>query len=416
VTTRGRLAYLIGQYPNAGSTFIAVEVQQLRRLGFDVSTFSVRRPPRDQLVSDALRDESARTQLLFDGPKWRLVAALFWALATRPGRLPGAVARIWETAPPGIRARVKAIAYLLEACLLAQEVTRRGIRHIHNHLGEASATVALAAAWLAGVGYSLTEHGSGIFFHPHGWGLGRKIDGAAFTVCISDFCRSQCMLFAPREAWPRIHLVHACVMPEFLTGEATPPPMEPRLLFVGRLSAAKGLPLLIEAVRRVAARGTKVELTLIGDGPLRAEVERELASLGDGLRLLGWRGSDVVREELLRARALVLPSLTEGLPVVIMEALALQRPVIAPQIAGIPELVVDGVNGWLVPPGSVDALERAIEALLATPAVDLARLGAAGAARVRASHDPSREIEKLAALFDASLAPASGIDRARVSA
>lgn len=407
MTARGHLAYLIGQYPNAGSTFIAVEVQQLRRLGFDVSTFSVRRPAHDQLVSDSLRDEYARTQFLFDGPKLRLVGALLWALTTRPGRLPGVITRIWKTAPPGVRARVKGIAYLLEACLLAQEVTRRGIRHIHNHLGEASATVALAAAWLAGVSYSLTEHGSGIFFHPHGWGLGRKIDGASFTACISDFCRSQCMLFAPREAWSRIHLVHACVMPEFLTGEATPPPAEPRLLFVGRLSAAKGLPLLIEAVRRVAARGTKIELTLIGDGPLRAEAERELASLGDGLRVLGWCGSDVVREEVLRARALVLPSLTEGLPVVIMEALALHRPVIAPQIAGIPELVADGVDGWLVPPGSVEALEGSIRALLATPAAELARLGAAGAARVRASHDASHEIEKLAALFDASLSRAS---------
>jgi glycosyltransferase involved in cell wall biosynthesis len=404
VTRRGHLAYLVGQYPNAGSTFIAVEVQQLRRLGFDVSTFSVRRPPQDQLVSEVLRDEHARTQFLFDGPKRRLADALLWALASRPGRLPGAVRRIWRTAPPGLRARVKAVAYLLEACLLAREVTRLGIGHIHNHLGEASATVALAAAYLAGVTYSLTEHGSGIFFHPHAWGLGRKIDGASFTACISDFCRSQCMLFAPQDAWPRIHLVHACVMPEFLErGDALPVPSEPRLLFVGRLTAAKGLPLLIEAVRRVASRGTPVELTLIGDGPLRAEAERELAALGPGLRCLGWCGSDVVREEVLRARALVLPSLTEGLPVVLMEALALHRPVIAPQLAGIPELVADGVDGWLVRPGSVDALEGSIAALLAAPPAELARLGAAGAARVRASHDPEREIEKLASLFDASL-------------
>ena len=180
-------------------------------------------------------------------------------------------------------------------------------------------------------------------------------------------------------------------------------PERPRLLFVGRLNAEKGVPLLVEAVRRLHERGTDIELTLIGDGLHRSSAERELAGLGDRLRLLGWCGSDVVRSELSLARALVLPSLTEGLPVVLMEALAMQRPVIATHIAGIPELIVDGVDGWLIPPGSVEALERAIlEVLNASPA-RLQRLGEAGAARVREAHNPEREIHKLAALFDASL-------------
>jgi glycosyltransferase involved in cell wall biosynthesis len=180
-------------------------------------------------------------------------------------------------------------------------------------------------------------------------------------------------------------------------------PEAPRLLFVGRLSAEKGLPLLIEAVRRLDAGGSQIELTLIGDGALRGEAERQLASLGSRLRLLGWCGSDVVRREIARARALVLPSLTEGLPVVLLEALAMQRPVIATHIAGIPELVVDGVNGWLIAPGSVEALERAIREVLAASPDTLQRLGEAGAARVREAHDSELEVRKLAALFDASL-------------
>lgn len=403
MTQRGHIAYLSGQYPNAGSTFILIEVRELRRLGFSVSTFSVRRPGPDQLVDESLRDEYARTQYLFDGSKLRLIAALLWVLTSRPQRLPSAMRRIWETIPDGLTARAKGIAYLLEACLLSKEVTQRGIRHIHNHLGEASATVAIAAAHLSGVSYSLTEHGSGIFFHPRAWGLGTKIEGASFTSCISEFCRSQCMLFAPRPAWERIHVVRACVQPEFLAGEATPVPDCPRLLFVGRLSAEKGVPLLIEAVRRLEARGTRIELTLIGDGPLRPEAERELVALGDRLRLLSWRGSEVVREEIARARVLVLPSLTEGLPVVIMEALAMHRPVIATRIAGIPELVEEGVGGWLISPGSVDALEGAIRKALETPTAELQRLAAAGAGRAREAHNPGVEIHKLAALFDASL-------------
>ncbi|HEY8153959.1 MAG TPA: glycosyltransferase [Myxococcota bacterium] len=403
MSARGHVAYLTGQYPNAGSTFIRVEVEQLRRQGFSVSTFSVRRPAPDQLVSEALRAEHARTFYLFDGPKGRLIAAGLWALATRPQRLPGAVRRILATTPGGLRSRFKGIAYLLEACLLAREVTRSRIDHIHDHLAEASASVAMAAAWLSGVSFSLTEHGSGIFFHPRAWGLGSKIEAATFTACISDFCRSQCMLFAPPHAWPRIHRIRACVQPEFLAGDAAPVPEAPRLLFVGRLSAEKGLPLLIEAVRRLDARGSQIELTLIGDGTLRGEAERQLASLGGRLRLLGWCGSDVVRREIARARALVLPSLTEGLPVVLLEALAMHRPVIATHIAGIPELVVDGVNGWLIAPGSVEALERAIREVLAASPDTLQRLGEAGAARVREAHDSELEVRKLAALFDASL-------------
>jgi glycosyltransferase involved in cell wall biosynthesis len=403
VSDRGHIAYLTGQYPNAGTTFLQLEVEELRRLGFAVDTFAVRKPAPDQLVGATIASEHARTRYLFDGAHARWPGALLWALFTRPRRLAGAIRDVWTTSPPGLRSRAKGIAYLFEACLLARELVRREVRHLHNHIAEASATVALAAARLAGVSHSLTEHGSGIFFHPIAWGLGAKIARASFTACISDFCRSQCLLFAPRESWERIRIVHACVQREFLASAPTPVPDEPKLLFVGRLTTAKGVPLLIEAVRRLEARGTKLELTLLGDGALRDEVARALGGLGDRLRLLPWSPSEVTRAELQRARCLVLPSLTEGLPVVLMEALALHRPVIATQLAGVPELLAPGVGGWQVPAGSVEALEAAIREMLATPAAQLEQLAAAGAARVRASHDPAVEIPKLAALFDAAL-------------
>ena len=408
MTERGRIAYLSGLYPHAGSTFITIEVQELRRLGFDVSTFAARKPEHDQLVGESIAEEYARTEYLFDGGKSRWIPALLWAVATRPRRLLTAIRHVWTTTPPGVKGKGKGVAYLLEACLLARVVTRRSIRHIHNHISEASATVAMAAAELSGVSYSLTEHGSGIFFHPVAWGLGAKIAGASFTACISDFCRSQCMLFAPREAWPRILIVRACVQPEFLAGEPTPVPDSPRMLFVGRLTEAKGVSLLIEAVRRLERKGTQIELTLLGDGPLRTEVERDLAELGDRLRLLSWCPSEVVRTELERTRCLVLPSLTEGLPTVVMEALAMHRPVVATQIAGISELLEDGVGGWRIPAGSVEALEAAMREAVEAPTEELERLAKAGAARVREAHNPAVEIPKLAALFDAALRVRNG--------
>jgi glycosyltransferase involved in cell wall biosynthesis len=193
------------------------------------------------------------------------------------------------------------------------------------------------------------------------------------------------------------------VQREFLAAEPCPVPDSPRIAFVGRLTEAKGVPLLVEAVRRLERKGVRIELTLIGDGPLRGEVERELAELGPRLRLLRWCPSEVVREELARTRCLVLPSLAEGLPVVLMEALAMHRPVIATQIAGIPELVEDGIGGWRIPAGSVEALERALREAVEAPSAELERLAKAGAGRVREAHDPAVEIPKLAALLDAAL-------------
>ena len=262
----------------------------------------------------------------------------------------------------------------------------------------------MAAARLAGVGYSLTEHGSGIFFHPVGWGLGAKIAGAAFTACISDFCRSQCMLFAPRESWERIQIVRACVQPEFLAVEPTPVPDHPRLLFVGRLTPAKGVPLLIEAVRRLDGAGHAHRAHPARRRTAARRVERELAGLGERLRVLSWCPSEVVREELARTRCLVLPSLTEGLPVVIMEALAMHRPVIATQIAGIPELLDDGV-GRLADPGGLRrrARDGAIRRSDGSADRGARATRASGAARVREAHDPAVEVPKLAALFDATL-------------
>jgi glycosyltransferase involved in cell wall biosynthesis len=183
-----------------------------------------------------------------------------------------------------------------------------------------------------------------------------------------------------------------------------PIPAAPRLVCVGRLCEQKGQLLLVEAVARLAARGVAVELVLAGDGEMRADVEQAVARhrLQQAVRITGWIGGDGVREEILAARALVLPSFAEGLPVVIMEALALRRPVISTYVAGIPELVRDGVEGWLVPAGDVEALAQAMGRLLSAPVDVLARCGEAGRERVLARHSVRAEAAKLQGLFAAA--------------
>jgi glycosyltransferase involved in cell wall biosynthesis len=167
------------------------------------------------------------------------------------------------------------------------------------------------------------------------------------------------------------------------------------------MSPEKGHLVLLDAVAQLAAEGRRRELVLAGDGPLRPEIERAIdrRQLRDAVRMAGWLSAKEVREEILRSRALVLPSFAEGLPVVIMEALALGRPVIATAIAAVPELVEPGIGGWVVPAGSGEALAAALREALEAPVEALADMGKAGAAAVARRHDAAAEARKLAALF-----------------
>ena len=171
-----------------------------------------------------------------------------------------------------------------------------------------------------------------------------------------------------------------------------------RLICVGRLCEAKGQLLLVDAVAQLKERGVQVDLVLAGDGPMRTDIEKRVRELGvqDRVRITGWISSDQVRAEILEARALVLPSFAEGLPVVIMEALALKRPVITTYIAGIPELVKDGENGWLIPAGSICDLTAAMEDCLSRSSGNIEALGDAGRQRVIERHSIDVEAEKLA--------------------
>lgn len=173
------------------------------------------------------------------------------------------------------------------------------------------------------------------------------------------------------------------------------------MVCVGRFVEQKGHPILIDATALLRDRGVDFELVLVGDGPLRGDLEEQIRAhgLGERVRLVGWQSNEAVRAWLRDSRALVLPSFAEGLPVVIMEALAVGRPVVSTQIAGIPELVRPGETGWLVTPGSVEALAVAIREALEAPVERLAQMGRAGASRVAALHNASQESAVLAGLF-----------------
>jgi glycosyltransferase involved in cell wall biosynthesis len=265
----------------------------------------------------------------------------------------------------------------------------------------------MLAGALSGIPYSFTIHGPDIFFEPHHWRIDEKARRAAFVACISDFCRSQLMCFAAPPDWPRFHIVHCGVEPGLYAPSLSAPSLSApgdrsgyNLLFVGRLAGVKGVPLLLDAVARLRDRFPQMRLTLIGDGPERAALEARAQALrlAETVAFLGYRSQAEVAQALAATDLFVLPSFAEGVPVVLMEALAAEVPVVTTRIAGVPELVVDGENGTLVPPGNLDALTDAIAGLLEQPETRAA-MGQAGRAKVCADHDVGKEAAWLSHLF-----------------
>ena len=396
-----KVAYLVNQYPHVSHSFIRREIAALESQGIAVERFSIRPPPVD-LVDPADRAEQAKTRvLLLAGPFGLLLALVLTALrgpATWFAALRAAV-RFGRRSERGV---LRHVVYLAEACLLLGWLRAAGgVRHVHAHFGTNSAAVAMLTRMLGGPRYSFTVHGPEEFDHPWELSLGEKIERASAVVAISSFGRSQLYRWIPYAQWPKVHVVRCGVDAAFLGAGPQPIADNRRLVCVGRLTEQKGQLLVLEALAALVAEGVSCQIVFAGDGPMRGVVEkrvRELA-LGTSIRITGWISNEVVREELLGARVMLLASFAEGLPVVLMEAMALGRPVITTAIAGIPELVENGVNGWLIPAGSMEAVVGAIRHALQTPVADLTRMGRAGFAAVTARHDVALEARRLAELF-----------------
>ena len=407
-----RIAYLTGEYPAVSHTFILREVLALRARGVEVQTVSVRRTGPEHHRGPDERAAAASTFHILEAAKnpATLGRAILWSLA-RPRAFGQALRLALKTRPAGIKATIWQLFYMIEAMVLAHHLTRQGVTHLHNHFAMASSTVAMLTSELAAIPYSFTLHGPADFWDTGRWHLGDKIARARFVACISHYCRSQAMLFSDPAHWPKLHIVHCGVDPGRYAaasdriGDDREPGRD--VLFIGRLAAAKGVPVLLEAFARAHKVHPDARLTLIGDGPARPALEartRDLG-LGDAVRFAGYLGQDEVAAELARADLFALPSFAEGVPVVLMEAMAAGLPVLTTAITGIPELVEDGISGRLVVPGDIDAFADAMQALLADPATGRA-MGQAGQARVAQQFDIGQEAGKLADLFTAAEAPA----------
>lgn len=399
-----RVAYLCGEYPRATDTFIQREIAALRSEGVEVETISVRRPQQGEAGTAEQEGERQRTHYMLPCSPWRLLADHSGCIVRAPVRYLKALRTAVCVRSPGIKSLAYQFFYFAEAGLVATELRRRRVSHIHSHAPDASGYVTMLAAEIGGLTFSMTLHGFGALSEPSRWRLREKLERSLFAVCVSSWARGQAMLWTDSSHWGKYHVVHCGIDPAQFQPR-THDQRGKRILFIGRFDPVKGLPLLIEAIERLAADHPDVHLDLVGDGPLRPEIERQIRErrLDGGVTSHGYLSQAQCRERLCEADVLVISSFAEGVPVVLMEAMASGVPVLAPWIAGIPELVENGVSGVLVPSGDVESLASGLSMLLTNPALR-SRLAQAGRLKVEREFNTQLEATRLIHIFRERLA------------
>ena len=397
-----KIAYLTNQYPKISHTFIRREIDAVMRANANLEVFRYSiRPTPDRLLDPADIAEQRITDVVLSHGFLSLLLATIRVFVTRPFRFFGTFLLALRLGRHGSQGCLWHLFYLAEAAWLLLQFHARQVTHVHVHFGTNPATVVLLCRVLGGPTYSFTVHGPEEFDRPESLHLKTKIQHCTFVVAVASFGRSQLCRWSAFRDWNKIHIVRCGLPSDELDQTVTPVEDNQRLVCVGRLSEQKGQFLLVEAARILRDAGMSFELFLVGDGELRGEIEQLIAAakLQNCVRLIGWQTSQEVREWLQKSRAFVLPSFAEGLPVSIMEAFAAGRPVVSTYIAGTPELVRPGENGWLVPAGSSEALAAALKDVLQTSTDVLTNMGARGKQLVQELHRADFEATKLARLF-----------------
>lgn len=395
-----KVAYLVNQYPMISHSFIRREIQALEKRGLDVSRISMRGWV-GPLADRRDLEERERTQYVLRNGAMGLILAVVTQAVRSPVRFLQAAGLTARMSRNSNRSLPIHLIYLAEACWIVPKLLHAGVQHVHAHFGTNPTEVAMLANVLCGVPFSFTVHGIAELDKPEAIGLAEKIRRAAFVVGVCSYVRAQLFRWAAPDQWDKIKVVHCGIEPSFHQVPHIPVPLRPRLVCVARLSEEKGQLILLRAAAILARDGIEFELVLAGDGEMRGRVEAEIVRFGlaHQVRITGWIDSERVREEILSSRALVLPSFAEGLPVVIMEAMALRRPVLSTYVAGIPELVIQGETGWLFPAGAVEELAAAMKACLSASTGSLEAMGEKARDRALDRHDVEAEAERLAGYF-----------------
>lgn len=389
------IGYLMNTYPITSTTFIRREMEALEGMGLDIKRYAVRHWG-DTLVDPLDSADQQRTHYLLSGNLVNLLLSFFVVLFTNPvGFIKGL--GIWFQVFLNFgHFSFKHFAYFLQATYFYRLSKKDQLDHVHVHFSTNATTVAMIAKMMGGASYSFTAHGPDEFVDPTSASMYLKVKHAAFISAISNYCRVQLVRFSSYEFWDKIHIIHCGVHVDEFTPNFTFDAENHSLICVGRLCPQKAQLLFPPAIAKLKQEFPNLHVHFIGDGESRKALEEAIKAydVSEMVTLHGWKANLEVREMVTQNRALLLPSFAEGLPVVIMEALALGRPVISTYIAGIPELVDEGC-GWMIPAGSIDHIVQAIRECLSTPPETLAEKGQEGRRRIEAEHNLASIAPKL---------------------
>jgi glycosyltransferase involved in cell wall biosynthesis len=419
-----RIGYIMSHYPAISHAFVLREVDALRAEGVDVQTLSIHRVDPQDLLARADRNAAETTLNVLPTSIGDLLGVHLNAFRRAPRRYLSTLALALRTGAPGIRERLWHLFYFAEAMVLVGHCRRAQVSHLHAIFADSATDAAMLAAHyqrgsLPGgrdMTWSLAVHGSVEFYNVVRHSLAEKLARATFAVAISDFGRSQLMTLSGQEHWPHIHVVRCGVDPRVYV----PPPDRQRstsraeILFASRLLHGKGLTLLFGSVAELVHEGLDLTLTVVGDGPARREFEESARLLGvtDRVSFVGAVGQDEIRGFYERADIFCLPSFAEGIPVVAMEAMAMELPVVTTRIMGVPELVEDTKSGLLVPPGRVEPLTEALRMLVRSPD-ERRRMGAAARQKVTRDFNVAASAARMRGVLETEIGLETAVELGR---
>ncbi|MGL4995200.1 MAG: glycosyltransferase family 4 protein [Deefgea sp.] len=365
-----RIAYLVSRYPAASHVFILREVIGLRARGFEIHTLSINADSRSaSSLSEQEQTEQANTINVKNWPRLQLLSDVWAACCLFKYACLTALMQSWRLAKPGWRGHALSLAYYLEALLVSRWLAAKQIKHLHVHFGNEAALVGVLCKTICRCQLSYTIHGPDEFYDVRGQQLAAKVTAADLIICISQFARSQLMLISSANAWAKIHVVRLGIHFDYATPKISNTVTQATLLCVGRLTPAKGQRILLQALQHLADAGHHPQLIFAGGGD-DEQALRSMAqemSLASQVKFLGVLNAESVRSLYQQADVFVLPSFAEGIPVVLMEAMASGLPCISSQITGIPELIEHEKTGLLISAGDALALSQAIQTLLSQP-------------------------------------------------
>lgn len=399
-----KIAYVLNTYPQPSHSFIRREIHALERAGFEVVRLVMRRF-EGPLVDPLNEAERQCSEYVLERGALGLLSALFRQTLRHPRGVLRACSQAIGLARRARGGVLRHLAYLAEAAYVARRCAEEGVEHVHAHFGTNAPAVAMLARAMGGPTYSFTVHGPEEFDEPVALSLGAKMRRASFSVAVSQFGRAQLCRWAGFDVWSRIKVVQCGIEPSVYSAPVPLPDGPLHLVTIARFVEQKGQMTLVLAMAALKTSHPDIHLTLVGDGHMRRDIEMAIEKHGltDNVTLTGWVDEARVNEALATSHAIVMPSFAEGLPLVVMEAMAVGRPVVSTYIAGIPELVTPDC-GLLVPAGDVAALSRALIALSKTAPERLTRMGLAGRDRALARHDVNVEAAKLAGHIRAAVA------------